>query len=609
VEKKIKDAGISTSTILLGVFLVTVYFKSNSADPFNTPKLLVFAILSGILIGPLLYSYCFQKVKKKSAEFVGTVLSVVFIFALTWALINTDVFVRGFIGDTQRRNGFLQYLFLIILFLYLIRFTTIELAKKLIQTIPWVGLVMGSYGMLQILGKDFVEWNNPYNSMISTMGNPNFSSAILACFASVSVISIFMINCSLTLKMLAGLSSLISFYAIVKSESRQGLVIIFITLSFFVSIKIFTRNHKLGIVVIISNLLINIMGVLGMLQIGPLQNILYKESVSVRGYYWRAGIEMFKDNPLTGVGLDSYLTSFFKFREPGYPATYGFDITSSNAHNVIIQLFATGGIFVGFSYLLLLSLVLFCGFRLISKVNYELKNYCIILLAAWIGLQAQSMISIDFIALSVWSWLFGGLIVGLYNKLDAQQEIERSQKNIKRVKIDSYYISRIISTLFLIPIIIISIFLNRMEEQTFNSTALKSSDQKNLVLNNAERMFENPLADPFYKFQVSLDLMDSGYFEKGVDNIRFLSRLDPKQADYLKLLERVEMSSKDLKSAAELRESIALLDPWNAKNYFELGLIYKELGEIQQMNRVKNILISIGTSRSYADRAKLELNS
>jgi O-antigen ligase len=609
VEKKIKDAGISTSTILLGVFLVTVYFKPNSADPFNTPKLLVFAILSGILIGPLLYSYYFQKVKRKSAEFVGTVLSVVFIFALTWALINTDVFVRGFIGDTQRRNGFLQYLFLIVLFLYLIRFTTIELAKKLIKTIPWVGLVVGSYGMLQILGKDFVEWNNPYNSMISTMGNPNFSSAILACFASVSVISIFMINSSLTLKMLAGLSSLISFYAIVKSESRQGLVIIFIALSFFVTIKIFTRNHKLGIVVIISNLFINLMGVLGMLQIGPLQNFLYKESVSVRGYYWRAGIEMFKDNPLTGVGLDSYLTSFFKFREPGYPATYGFDITSSNAHNVIIQLFATGGIFVGFSYLLLLSLVLFCGFRLISKVNYELKNYCIILLAAWIGLQAQSIISIDFIALSVWSWLFGGLIVGLYNKVDAQQEIEQSQKNINRVKINRYYVSRIISTLFLIPIIIISVFLNRVEEQTFNSAALKSSDQKNLVLNNAERMFENPLADPFYKFQVSLDLMDSGYFEKGVDNIRFLSRLDPQQADYLKLLERVEMSSKDLKSAAELRESIALLDPWNAKNYFELGLIYKELGEIQQMNRVKNIVISIGTSRSYLDRAQLELNS
>lgn len=609
MEKKIKDAGISTSTILLGVFLVTVYFKPNSADPFNTPKLLVFAILSGILIGPLLYSYYFQKVKRKSAEFVGTVLSVVFIFALTWALINTDVFVRGFIGDTQRRNGFLQYLFLIVLFLYLIRFTTIELAKKLIKTIPWVGLVVGSYGMLQILGKDFVEWNNPYNSMISTMGNPNFSSAILACFASVSVISIFMINSSLTLKMLAGLSSLISFYAIVKSESRQGLVIIFIALSFFVTIKIFTRNHKLGIVVIISNLFINLMGVLGMLQIGPLQNFLYKESVSVRGYYWRAGIEMFKDNPLTGVGLDSYLTSFFKFREPGYPATYGFDITSSNAHNVIIQLFATGGIFVGFSYLLLLSLVLFCGFRLISKVNYELKNYCIILLAAWIGLQAQSIISIDFIALSVWSWLFGGLIVGLYNKVDAQQEIEQSQKNINRVKINRYYVSRIISTLFLIPIIIISVFLNRVEEQTFNSAALKSSDQKNLVLNNAERMFENPLADPFYKFQVSLDLMDSGYFEKGVDNIRFLSRLDPQQADYLKLLERVEMSSKDLKSAAELRESIALLDPWNAKNYFELGLIYKELGEIQQMNRVKNIVISIGTSRSYLDRAQLELNS
>jgi citrate lyase subunit beta/citryl-CoA lyase len=32
--------------------------------------------------------------------------------------------------------------------------------------------------------------------------------------------------------------------------------------------------------------------ILGMLQIGPLKDVLYKGSVSIRGYYWRAGLEM-----------------------------------------------------------------------------------------------------------------------------------------------------------------------------------------------------------------------------------------------------------------------------------------------------------------------------
>jgi hypothetical protein len=40
-----------------------------------------------------------------------------------------------------------------------------------------------------------------------------------------------------------------------------------------------------------------IFALVGMLQIGPLEKFLYKPSVSVRGYYWRAGLEMFKDYP------------------------------------------------------------------------------------------------------------------------------------------------------------------------------------------------------------------------------------------------------------------------------------------------------------------------
>ena len=95
-----------------------------------------------------------------------------------------------------------------------------------------------------------------------------------------------------------------------------------------------------------------------MLQIGPLAQYLYKDSVSVRGFYWRAGMKMFWENPLFGVGLDRYGAYFKEFREVNYPLRYGYEITSSNAHNTLIQIFATGGVMVGISYLCVLILIL-----------------------------------------------------------------------------------------------------------------------------------------------------------------------------------------------------------------------------------------------------------
>ena len=179
-KTKINHSSSRMNTLIFGLVIITIYFKQNSADPFNTPKLSLTLILCGLLIGPLLNSYYRVKVNKKSIESTGVLLGTVFIVSLTYALFNTDVFIRGFIGDTQRRNGYLHYLSMMVIFLYLVRNTDLTFARTVIKSCIWLNLILGSYGLLQITGNDFVEWNNPYNSMISTMGNPNFASAILA---------------------------------------------------------------------------------------------------------------------------------------------------------------------------------------------------------------------------------------------------------------------------------------------------------------------------------------------------------------------------------------------------------------------------------------------
>jgi hypothetical protein len=132
-----------------------------------------------------------------------------------------------------------------------------------------------------------------------------------------------------------------------------------------------------------------------MLQSGPFEKWLYKDSVSLRGYYWRAGINMFLNNPVFGVGIERYGANFKLYRESGYAEKYGYDLISTNAHNVPIQFFATGGFLLGTTYLIL---QLYVFLQSINKMkNYEGDNFLFFLavFCAWLVFQFQSIVSID----------------------------------------------------------------------------------------------------------------------------------------------------------------------------------------------------------------------
>jgi O-antigen ligase len=267
-----------------------------------------------------------------------------------------------------------------------------------------MGVALGIYGIFQILGKDFVAWDNPNNSMIATTGNPNFASSLLALLVLISITSIFLDTMPRIHKYFAILAIVIDVFAIIKSQSIQGLLVIFFGLS-FATVLIFKYYFKKYVkIVLVTSSIFTILAVLGMLQIGPLANFLYKESVSIRGYYWRAAVKMFELSPWTGIGLDRYGSYFKEVREVAYPLKYGFDITSTNAHNTFLQMFATGGVFVGISYFSIILLVLFSGLKLIMNSNNNEQKISIALLSVWVGFQSQSLISIDNLAISIWGW-------------------------------------------------------------------------------------------------------------------------------------------------------------------------------------------------------------
>ena len=603
--KIIDKSSNSVWFLVVGVSAITLFFKTDFYDPFNSAKLILLLLITGWLIGHLISSYRARPLTVGSTEFNVTILQVGFVVSLLMSTVQTDVFLVGLLGDTQRRNGFLSYFGLSVIFLYAIRSINFSNILRLYQAGILTGLALSVYGVMQISGNDFVAWDNPYNSMISTLGNPNFASATLAILLLISLFGVFIKSLNLIIKVISFLVIPLSLFAIVISESRQGLLVIFFSSIFYISVYAIIRDRKLGVLVTCVSAGGALLAALGMLQKGPLVSILYKDSISVRGYYWRAGIEMFKHSPLTGVGVDRYGAYFRQFREVGYPLKYGFEITSSNAHNTFIQLFATCGVFVGTFYLLIVLSVFFSGIKLLRHCEKNEQKIVLGLLAAWVGFQAQSLISIDNIGISVWGWLLGGSIIGLSSR--ARTKINQSDLPKSKGSVQINLFQPAVSLLMLVPIVVFSTGLYKDEQNMFllkayANPAYPENRPKVQILFN--RIYDNPAIDPFYKYRASCFAYDMGYQDEAYLSISKSLASDPINPEFLNGMVLLERSRNNVTNEILLRNRIAASDPWNTANYLELLKIYKNSGDLVKAEAMKAKIFSFASGTDIAKTAE-----
>jgi len=332
----------------------------------------------------------------------------------------------------------------------------------------------------------------------------------------------------------------ISLYLIGSSDSRQGYYALTLGIFFYLIMQVFIKKMRLRFILLISTLVMFATAIAGMLQVGPLADILYKQSVSVRGYYWRAAFEMLVNNPITGVGLDSYGLYFRKFKEVGYVRNYGIEITSNNAHNTFLQFFATGGLFLGISYMVIVFMTFIIGLKAIRKsTDIHQQRFLLILMSIYVTFQSQSLISIDNLGLTIWAWVFGGCIIGLSNSImtsdkkdkNTNQEVSFSQKYRRLI-----LIKPIISYLTILPVLFCCVLLYRPESEMFILRGLvnpAAAQNKNEVLEYSYKIINNSFADPFLKLKAVLYLADMGFTSEASANLKQLLLTDPDRFELL----------------------------------------------------------------------------
>ena len=604
--KKIYTAPLSW--ILASLALITLYFQTNLTDPFNSPKMWILLVTSSWMIG---YIFSYRKIIIQHKEIkITSYLLLIFIFVAVLVTLATDLFYTALFGDMLRRNGFVSYVSLAIMMLASSIFIRSFNIRRLFNAAYLIGIVTVIYALMQATGRDFVKWNNPYNSIIGTVGNPNFAAAVMAIIGILIFSSLFISDIAIKQRWFGAFVAFLLLIAIYRSNARQGLLTYCLGVGLFLAIWLFDKNKKVGMLFSIAGISIVVFAILGMLQVGPLEKLLYKPSVSVRGFYWRAGIEMFKNHPLTGVGMDRYGYYFKEYREVEYPLNYGFDITSSNAHNTFLQFFATGGFFLGFIYLVLNGYILFRALSSLKKLSGNRRLILAGVFSAWIGFHAQSLVSIDNLGISIWGWILGGSIIGLSVSENLTEEIQRSYFHRK---INDINLSRVaISSLLTFSIFILISFLYRGEVNTFTAKGnfnLQDQTTQSIFLAIQDKAIETKLNDPGYILSCALNLAQAGYLEKSLLALEKIHSRDPRNLDALNALAAISEQLNKPNEAIVYRLKISKLDPWNAVNYLALGKVYKVQGDIVKSKAMLDKIVSFAPNHPVTLQAKTDLAS
>jgi O-antigen ligase len=420
--------------LFLGLPFATCFLLVSSVtDPVNVTKLFATGCLAFGVLGITL-AYGVNEIWKTSRILV--IFIILFLLSGINAVVNSSApLEQNFYGVFGRQTGWITYFSLGALALS----SLLLRDRKHFNRIIWALLVSGAlnilYGGWVIAFGDFVGWSNPYGVILGFFGNPNFIGAFLGMFITCSIAFALSSHFSWITRLAFFIGALLALYEVTESNAVQGLVVTGAGLAMtgFYWVRGKTKGNYLTASYVIATGIVGAFALAGALQKGPLAEIIYKKSVSLRGTYWETGLNMGLDKPWTGVGMDSYGNWYRAFRpDRALVDMPGVATVTNAAHNVIIDIFAYGGFPFLISYLVILS----TGIWAIAKVTIRSRSYdgtFVALATTWLAYQLQSIISINQIGLAIWGWVLIGVLVAYeYSTRPAVEDAPMKGKTVKQ---------------------------------------------------------------------------------------------------------------------------------------------------------------------------------
>ena len=396
--------------IPLTPLIVTLFVTPiTSYDPINISR------LSSLLLLSFLSIFALTKWNILKTEKNSKIILLVGALFIIWSLVSSSqgniTLNEVFYGVTGRQTGALAYFSLVILMLTNVISSGSKLNSSLLVSLIVAGYINGIYGLFQSLNADPFDWINPYSPVFGLFGNPNFHASFMGITATAAFSLLLKQQNQIKYRLIYSCFIPLALLNIYQSKSQQGFLVILAGVSVVLFLWLRDSKYKRFTFTYIAVWLIGTTTViLDILQKTPWKSILYKESVSYRGDFWRAGWQMTLDNPIFGVGLDGYRDNFRFYRDQ-VAIDHNPNAVVDSAHNVFIDISSAGGFPLLVIYIVILFLALISAVKVIKRSNTFDPVFTGIL-GCWVAYLAQSLVSINQIALAVWGWALTGAIIG-----------------------------------------------------------------------------------------------------------------------------------------------------------------------------------------------------
>jgi O-antigen ligase len=378
---------------------------------------------SVLLIGALVSVLLFRRGSWKK-NWIALLPFGVIIGYLVSAIVNGQNLASVYLGGYQRNFGVASWVALALLFLVAAQ-GDVNVRVYLDWILPGVLITGLGYGFIQFIDKDPLPWANPYDAVVLTLGNPNFAGAFFGILSVVAFSRTFL----------------------GKGVAQKTFGILLFGSTAFISLQTNSLQSPLLIVggIVVFTLLVNLGsksgfgriaklssgGVLGAAVIGVVvlfagsgswlasarEKLFFQGSVAQRLDYWRTGFEIWKDNPLFGVGADQMQRYAALFRTPEQLKRDGLYSIPDKSHNVLIDHFANGGLVVGLIWVAFVVSVFFMLYKALQKnENVQVRRDLALLGTMWSTYVLQALISPDQLVLTLIGYSSAGLIAGIYLK-------------------------------------------------------------------------------------------------------------------------------------------------------------------------------------------------
>jgi hypothetical protein len=409
MQSGITEKFLSRLLSFTGAFTTIFLISGTVTDPVNAPKMVALGVLSSAAFATVLSSKL-RNLLIMHKPLIFIVIIFIVSMLVSSALSNAPL-TQILYGSYGRNNGLLTYVFLSLALLSALALNSVGSLGSIVNGLAVAGIVNLFYGLWVILFGDFVGWDNPYKSILGTLGNPNFIGAFLGIIFSASLAFTLDAKTLKHIRVLAFLALPLCTYEILDSNAIQGRIVAAFGSAIVIFLYLRSRYGKLIVFgYSILAFLTGAFALAGALQVGPLTKYVYKTSVSLRGQYWLAGWNTGEAHPFTGVGMDSFGDWYRRMRDPHALELPGVNTVVNAAHNVPIDIFAFGGWPLFISYLLILG---YAGVSVLKVIRRQ-KDFDLtwaIFLSGWAGYQLQSIISINQIGLAIWGWLLSGAVI------------------------------------------------------------------------------------------------------------------------------------------------------------------------------------------------------